>query len=105
MEENIIILIAAFGVFLEHRRWLLDRMYPDSMPESVDVFDRYSHDIGVFLILTAIFMESVNLLFLALNNWGIDFPGLKYAEITLLFAANLIAIATIGLFGSRLLRN
>ena len=61
IEENIAILIAAFGVFLEYRRWLLDRIYPDAIPDSVYQFDRYSRDIGVILILIAIFMESAGL--------------------------------------------
>jgi hypothetical protein len=38
LEQDITILTAAFGVFLEHRRWLLDRMYPDGM--------RWSHIVG-----------------------------------------------------------
>ena len=104
IEENIAILIAAFGVFLEYRRWLLDRIYPDAIPDSVDQFDRYSRDIGVVLILIAIFMESADLLFLALNSWDIEFAGLKYAEVALLFAANLVAIVTVALFGLRTLR-
>ena len=35
MEGNIDILLACFGVFLEHHRYLLDKIYPDGLPESV----------------------------------------------------------------------
>ena len=72
LEEEIVILIAAFGVFLEHRYWLLDRLYPDGIPADVKTFDQYTHEFGVFLILLAIFMEATDLGFLALNNWVLN---------------------------------
>ena len=54
MEGNIVILFACFGVFLEHRRYLLDKIYPDGLPGSVEQFDHASHHIGVMCILVAI---------------------------------------------------
>jgi len=47
MEGNIVILLACFGVFLGHRRYLLDKIYPDGLPESVEQFDHASHHVGV----------------------------------------------------------
>jgi len=104
LEADIAIQMAAFGVFLEHRGWLLDRIYLDGIPETVKQFDRYCHDVGVLLILIAVIIESVDLFFLALNNWGIEFAGLKYTEIALLVAINLTAVVTVALFGLRSLR-
>ena len=104
LETNIVILIAAFGIFLEYRHWLLERNYPDGIPEDIDKFDKNSHDISVLLILIAILAESVDLFFIALNHWGIAFTVLKYTEISILFFANITAIALIGIFGLRLLR-
>jgi len=104
MEENIAILIAGFGVFLEHRRWLLERIYPDGIPDTVDAFDRYAHDMGVLLILIAIFTEAADLLFLAFNSWGLDMNWLKYFEIGVLFAANILAVGTVATFGVKLLK-
>ena len=49
-------------------------------------------------------MESADLLFLALNSWGIEFVGLKYVEVAILFAANLLAVVTVALFGLRSLK-
>ncbi|MAF48509.1 MAG: hypothetical protein CMM10_09610 [Rhodospirillaceae bacterium] len=104
LENSIAILIAAFGIFLEHRRWLLDRIHPDGLSEKVEQFDRYSHDIGVLLIMIAILMEAADVLFLALNTWGFEFAGLKYSEVLVLFAINLLAIITILLFAWRIIR-
>ncbi len=103
LEEGITILIATFGVFLEHRCWLLERLYPDGLPGAVEQFDDFAHDIGLYLILIAIVIEAHDILFLALNKWGLDFPGLKYTEITMLFASNLLALAIIVFFGWRLI--
>ena len=98
MENNIAVLIAGYGVFLEHRRWLLVRIYPDPLPVAVDQFDRYCQDIGVYLILTAIAIEAADLMFLAFNNWGLNSPHIKYLEVLCLFATNLMALALIGHF-------
>jgi hypothetical protein len=104
LEENIAILIAGFGVFLEHRRWLLERIYPNGIPDPVDQFDRYAHDMGVLLILIAIFTEAADLLFLALNSWGFDMIWLKYFEISVLFAANILAVGAVATFGTKLMK-
>ena len=104
MESNIVILIAGFGVFLEHRRWLLERIYPDGIPEPVDLFDKYSHDIGVLLILIAILMESADILFLAFNTWGLEMTWLKYVEISTLFFMNIVAVCVVAVFGFKLVK-
>jgi len=104
MEDNISVLVASLGIFLESRRWLLDRIYPNTIPESIDQFDRYSQGIGVFLILIAIAIESADLFFLALNKWNIESAGLKYLEISVLSAANLLALTIVTLFGLRSIR-
>lgn len=88
LEENIAILVAAFGVFLEHRSYLLVKIYPEGIPENIKKFDVYSHNIGVMFIFVAIFVVALDLFFLALNTWGIEFPALKYWEITILFCIN-----------------
>jgi|GEM_PF-1273011 len=105
LEENIVILVAAFGVFLEHHRWLLNKVHPQGIPEDVDRFDQYVQEVGVYLILVAIFMEGADLSFLALNKFGLDFPCLKFAEVTVLFLANILALLICGSFGLRLFRH
>ena len=104
MEENIAILIAAFGVFLEYRHWLLDRKFPDGIPDAVHNFDRYAHDVGVTLILIAIFIEATSLFFLAFSSWGVEFSGLKYLEVAMIFVANISAVLIISRFGIRSLK-
>ena len=104
MEQSIAILLAAFGVFLEHRRYVLERIYPDAIPEPIQQFDHYSHNIGVMMILIAILMEALALLFLAFNSWGFNFAGLKYIEISLLFGINLVASGMLLKFGIRTLK-
>lgn len=99
LEENIAILIAAFGVFLEHRCYLLRRIYPDGIPDTVEQFDQYSHNIGVMFILVAIVIVAIDLLFLALDTWGINLSVLKYVEISILFSINLIAALMLVVFG------
>jgi hypothetical protein len=91
LEENIVILIACFGVFLEHRRYLLNKIYETNIPGFIEQFDQYSHNMGVMFIMIAILIEALDLCFLALNKYRIDFPGLKYFEILLLFVINIMA--------------
>lgn len=103
LEQNIAILIAAFGVFLEHRRYILNKIYSDAIPANIEQFDDYTHNTGVMFILVAILMEATDLFFLALNNWSFDTARLKYVEITLLFAINILACAMFVKFGARTL--
>lgn len=105
LEGNIVILVAAFGVFLEHRGYLLEKMYPGGAPDTVGQFDDYSHHIGVMFILVAIAMEALDLLFLAFNKWGFTSPVLQFSEIAVLFVANVMAFAMLIHFGLKTLRH
>ena len=98
MEGNIVILLACFGVFLEHRRYLLAKIYPDGLPDAVDRFDRSSHHIGVMFILIAIITEFLDLLFLTLNSWGFVSTGIRFAEIATLFAINATTFVCLAVF-------
>lgn len=104
MEGNIVILLACFGVFLEHRHYLLEKVYPNGLPESVDQLDRSSHHVGVMFIFIAILTELLNLLFLTLNSWGVVSTGLKFAEISVLFSINAAAFLYLGAFAVRILK-
>ena len=95
LEEDIAILLAAFGVFLEHRFWLLDRIYPNGVPEPLREFDLYGQKFGIFLILIAVVIECLDMAFLAINIWGLDNSTIKYLEISLLFAGNILAVSGI----------
>ncbi|MGB0670638.1 MAG: hypothetical protein ACPGNT_04025 [Rhodospirillales bacterium] len=101
LEEDINVLIAAFGVFLEHRGWLLGRIYGEAIPLRLQAYDRYCHDTGVLYIVMAILLECADVLFLAANNWGLDGAGMKYAEIATLFVCNLAIAAAVLDFGRR----
>ncbi len=101
LEENIAILIAAFGVFLEHRSYLLNLIYPDGLPEPVAQFDQYSHNAGVMFIFVAILVVAIDLFFLALNTWGVTFATLKFLEISVLFGINLLTFLMFIVFGFR----
>lgn len=98
MEGNIVILLACFGVFLEHRRYLLAKIYPDGLPEPVKRFDNSSHHIGVMFILVAIVTEFLDLLFLALNSWGFVSAGIRFAEIATLFTINAATFVSLAIF-------
>ncbi|MGB0681138.1 MAG: hypothetical protein ACPGOV_00425 [Magnetovibrionaceae bacterium] len=89
VEAGINVLIAAFGVFLEHRNWLLSQIYGDQVPKVVADYDQYCLDTGVLFIILAILIECADVLFLAANNWGLDGPAISYAEIAVLFVCNL----------------
>jgi hypothetical protein len=99
MEGNIVILIACFGVFLEHRHYLLEKIYQDRIPEAVDRFDRYSHHVGVMFIMVAILIEFLDLLFVSMNSWGISGSWFKFIEIAVLFSANLLTFTMLVIFG------
>ncbi len=105
LEEDIAILLAAFGVFLEHRFWLLERVYPDGVPEPIREFDIYGQRFGIYLILIAVLIECLDMAFLAMNIWGLDNSGVKYLEICLLFAGNIVAVAGILRFCFRTMRS
>lgn len=92
LEESVAILVASFGAFLEYRRWLLEKVYEGNIPRDIEAFTRDSYDTGILMILLAVSMESINLFFLALNTWGLGFPGLKYLEICIMFFLNLTAL-------------
>lgn len=98
MEGNIVILLACFGVFLEHRRYLLAKIYPDGLPEPVQRFDHASHHIGVMFILIAIVTEFLDLLFLALNSWGFVSSAVQFTEIATLFAINAGTFVCLAIF-------
>lgn len=98
MEGNIVILLACFGVFLEHRRYLLAKIYPNGLPDSVEQFDRSSHHVGVMFILIAIVTEFLDLFFLALNSWGFVSTGIQVAEIATLFVINAATFVCLALF-------
>jgi len=98
MEGNIVILLACFGVFLEHRRYLLAKIYPNGLPDSVEQFDESSHHIGVMFILIAIITEFLDLFFLALNSWGVVSTRVQFAEIATLFAINAATFVCLAIF-------
>ncbi len=104
LEDDIAILLAAYGVFLEHRRYLLDMIYKDGLPPAIEAFDDYSHQFGVLMILVAVLLVALDLLFLALSTWGITFLSLKYLEISLLFLINLLAFAMLANYGRRAIK-
>lgn len=54
-------------------------------------------------ILVAILTEAIGLFVLALNGWAINFPGLNYAAVAVLFAIKLIAIVLVAVFTTRAL--
>lgn len=70
---------------------MLNKIYETNIPGFIEQFDQYSHNMGVMFIMIAILIEALDLCFLALNKYRIDFPGLKYFEILLLFVINIMA--------------
>lgn len=98
MEGSIVILIACFGVFLEHRRNLLAKIYPEGVPERIERFDRSSHHVGVMFIMIAILTEFLDLLFLALDSWGVNWNGLQIVEIATLFTINALTFLCLAAF-------
>lgn len=98
-EGSIVLLIGCFGVFLEHRHYLLDKIYSGALPDSVARFDHASHNLGVMFIMAALFIEFLDLLFLSLNNWGFAEPWFKFLEISVLFAGNMATFIAFVIFG------
>lgn len=98
MEGNIVILLACFGVFLEHRGYLLAKIYPNGVPDPVAQFDRSSHHVGVMFILIAIVTEFLDLFFLALNSWGFVSTAFQITEIATLFVINAATFVCLAVF-------
>lgn len=91
-EENIAIVIAAFGVFLDLRRWVIRSHYGDEIPEAEQIRSTFCQQRGVQFILLGILIEVVDLCFLAITNFGLDTPLFLYSELVVLFVFNLFAI-------------
>lgn len=68
LEDDIAILLAAYGVFLEHHRYLLDMIYKDGLLPAIEAFDDYSHQFGVLMIPVAFLLVALDLLILALST-------------------------------------
>ena len=92
LEEDIAIVIAAFGVFLDNRRWLVRAKYGDDQPESEVSLSAVCQHYGVGFILLGIFIEVIDLAFLALNNYGLGSGTLKFIEVGVLFLLNIGSI-------------
>ncbi|MBO6520569.1 MAG: hypothetical protein JJ900_08515 [Rhodospirillales bacterium] len=92
LEEDIAIVVAAFGVFLDNRRWLVRGRYGDNVPDHEQTFSELCQKFGVGLILMGIFIEVVDLGFLALDNFGFTLPMIRYSEVGFMFLLNLGAI-------------
>lgn len=102
LEENIAIVIAAFGVFLDLRRWVVRSFYADGVPEEEEARSAFCQKRGVQFILLGILIEIVDLCFLALTNFGLDMPILLYGEFLVLLVLNLVAIVSLLIFAIEL---
>lgn len=98
LEENIAIVIAAFGVFLDNRHRLVRAVYGEN-PSGREVrLSALCKEYGFSLVLLGVFIEIVDLCFLAMNSFGIVTALVEYAELSLLFFLNIFALALVARF-------
>lgn len=104
LEENIAILLAAFGAFLELRPSVTEHLYENSPPAIEIAINDIAQLYGVYIILLAISIECIDLGILALETWSLNYPILKFIEIFILFSLNLVAVILLIKFFVKILR-
>lgn len=92
LEEDIAIVIAAFGVFLDNRRWLVRAKYANDVPENEAALSAVCQRYGVGFILLGIFIEVIDLAFLTINSHGFGTPLVRISEVSVLFVLNIASI-------------
>ncbi|RED48653.1 hypothetical protein [Aestuariispira insulae] len=95
LENEIVILIATFGVMLEHRYWIIEKIHGSAIPEKERQLDSGIQRDGVALILVAVMLELTASTFSGINFWINDASLLKYVEILVLLIFNAIAVLLI----------
>ena len=92
LEENVAIAIAAFGVFLENRHRILTAAQGNDLSQRDIDISELCQKIGFPLLLLGILIEVVDLIFLALYNYGWVSHLSDLMEVGFLFLLNAFAL-------------
>lgn len=105
LEDDIALLMALYGVFLDKRRWVVHFQIEGNVPDTVKNFADNTQKTGIALILIAIGIKVIDMFFMTLNTWGVGETSVVYLEVVFLFTVNIIAMLLLIRFTLSLFKN
>lgn len=91
LEEDIAILLASYGAFLECRPWISEYLCKNKIDQLSEKLNFECQKYGIFFILLAVFIECFDLALMAFETWNFHFPFLKFIEIVILLLLNILS--------------
>ena len=70
LEDDIALLMALYGVFLDKRRWVVHFQVADDASDATKAFADDTQKTGIALILIAIIVKVIDMFFMSMNTWG-----------------------------------
>jgi len=92
LEDDIALLMALYGVFLDKRRWVVHFQVADDASDATKAFADDTQKTGIALILIAIIVKVIDMFFMSMNTWGLGSTSFVYLEVVFLFAVNVVAM-------------
>ncbi len=105
LEDDIALLMALYGVFLDKRRWVVHFQIADDASDVTKAFADETQKTGIALILIAIIVKVIDMFFMSMNTWGVGSTFIVYLEVVFLFAVNIVAILLLVRFLFSLLKS
>ena len=92
LEDDIALLMALYGVFLDKRRWVVHFQFTNDVSDATKDFADDTQKTGIALILIAIIVKVIDMFFMSMNTWGAGSTFAVYLEVIFLFAVNIVAM-------------
>lgn len=105
LEDDIALLMALYGVFLDKRRWVVHFQTPGDVSAATKDFADDTQKTGIALILIAIIIKVIDMFFMSMNTWGAGSTFIVYLEATFLFTVNIVALVLLVRFLFNLIKN
>lgn len=105
LEDDIALLMALYGVFLDKRRWVVHFQVADDVSTETKDFADDTQKTGIALILIAIIVKVIDMFFMTMNSWGAGSTFIVYLEVVFLFAVNIVAMLLLIRFLLKLLKS
>lgn len=105
LEDDIALLMALYGVFLDKRRWVVHFQIPTDVSAATKDFADDTQKTGIALILIAIIIKVIDMFFMSMNTWGAGSTFIVYLEAAFLFAVNIVAMVLLVRFLFNLVKN
>lgn len=104
LEDDIALLMALYGVFLDKRRWVVHFQIEGDVSDATKAFADDTQKTGIALILIAIGIKVIDMFFMSMNAWGAGSSFAVYFEVAFLFSVNILAMLLLVRFAVNLLK-